>query len=113
MKYYCKCGKELKKEDMGAGHYYYNCSKVRGGCGLFYGILGERYWWNVPAIDEFTGEIVYEITFSVNGSYRTPKAEKMEEKRLIDGELLTLTELQGKLSGCPTKHILAKWAQAK
>jgi len=36
-----------------------------------------------------------------------------EEKRLIDGELLTLTELQGKLSGCPTKHILAKWAQAE
>ena len=35
-----------------------------------------------------------------------------EEKRLIDGELLTLTELQVKLSGCPTKHILAKWAQA-
>lgn len=41
------------------------------------------------------------------------QAKKMEEKRLIDGELLTLTELQGKLSGCPTKHILAKWAQAE
>ena len=44
---------------------------------------------------------------------REAKAEKMEEKRFIDGELLTLTELQGKLSGCPTKHILAKWAQAE
>jgi len=41
------------------------------------------------------------------------QAEKIEEKRIIDGELLTLTELQEKLSGCPTKHILAKWAQGE
>ena len=46
-------------------------------------------------------------------SFRLGKLEMNDEKRLIDGELLTLTELRGKLSGCPTKHILAKWAQAE
>jgi len=40
-------------------------------------------------------------------------SEINEEKRLIDGEFLTLTELQIKLSGCPTTHILAKWDQEK
>lgn len=72
MKYYCKCGHELRKTDMGMSHNYYRCDKFRGGCDKMYGILGERYYWNVPAIDEFTGEIIYEVTFTADGSYRTP-----------------------------------------
>ena len=38
-----------------------------------YGILGDHYWWNVPAIDEVTGEIVYDVVMTTNGSHRAPK----------------------------------------
>jgi len=40
-------------------------------------------------------------------------AKKIEEKRIIDGEPLTLTELQGKLSGCSTKHVMAVWENGR
>lgn len=77
MKYICpECGNELIKSDMGMSHYYYHCREVDGGCGKLFGILGERYWWNVPAIDEFTGEIIYNVGFSADGSYRLPEKIK-------------------------------------
>ena len=64
----------MKKTDMGVGHYYYRCWKSienpGKGCGKFYGILGKRYWWNVPAIDELTGEIIYNVKFTADGSFR-------------------------------------------
>lgn len=80
MKYVCSCGKELKLEDMGRRHKYYNCAKARGGCGNFYGILGKRFYWSVPAIDEFTGEIVYEYTMTADGSYRKGQEPKKPKK---------------------------------
>jgi len=83
MKYICpNCGKELVKEDVGARHKYYNCSKARGGCGKFFGILGVRYWWNVPAVDEFTGELIYNVMFSADGSYR---ADSQKEEVHLNG----------------------------
>jgi len=40
-----------------------------------------------------------------------------EERRAfhLGGETvwLTLTELQGRLNGCPTKHVLAVWEEAE
>lgn len=65
MKYYCYCGKELVKEDIGKRHMYYRCES----CDRIYGVLGERYWWNVPAIDELTGKIIWKVRFDSNGSY--------------------------------------------
>lgn len=38
---------------------------------------------------------------------------EIKETRLIDGKAYTLDQLQVKLKGCPTKHVLAIWDKAK
>jgi len=76
MKYFCSCGNELKKEDIGRRHMYYHCEK----CNRYYGVLGERYWWSVAAIDELTGEIVYDLWFDADGSYRNTAGIGVKEE---------------------------------
>ena len=74
MKYLCHCGHELIKKDIGRRHEYYHCEK----CDRYFGVLGERYWWTVPAIDELTGERIYNLRFDADGSYRAKT--KTEER---------------------------------
>jgi len=78
MKLLCSCGLELTKDQMGASHMYYECKKTISnprGCGRVFGRLGKRFFWSVPAIDEMTGEIVYDYWMDADGSYRTKKEE--------------------------------------